>query len=206
MQLLVVLLQVLGDWVAKRDLDEVLRVMGEARVPSGTMCDCIGVLCLRMHKPWCPCTLPTKTMHCDVGRLAQSSSLQDPLLMPKHLDSPCTFAGPILSTADLLKEEQFQARRMFEQAAPPSSAGPAITVPAMVPVLSRTPGEPPRLASLCGLSMGAERCTLSFAAADHKAQSAPLLCLDMHEASCHQFPTLALHFSGALWLPCMPSS
>ena len=29
---------------------------------------------------------------------------------------------------------------MFEQTAPPSSAGPTITVPAMVPVLSRTPG------------------------------------------------------------------
>ena len=74
--------------------------------------------------------------------------------MPRHNHSPCASAGPILSTADLLKEEQFQVRRMFEQAAPPSSTGPAITVPAMVPVLSRTPGEPPRLASQCGLPRG----------------------------------------------------
>lgn len=49
--------------------------------------------------------------------------------------------GPILSTADIFREEQYQARGMFEQAAPPSKAGPTITVPAMVPVLSRTPGE-----------------------------------------------------------------
>ena len=31
-------------------------------------------------------------------------------------------------------------RGMFEQTAPPAKAGPTITVPAMVPVLSRTPG------------------------------------------------------------------
>lgn len=34
-------------------------------------------------------------------------------------------------------------RGMFQQAAPPSNSGPAITVPAMVPVLSRTPGQNP---------------------------------------------------------------
>ena len=50
-------------------------------------------------------------------------------------------AGPILSTADILKEEQYQVRGMFEQTAPPAKAGPTITVPAMLPLLSRTPGE-----------------------------------------------------------------
>ncbi len=49
-------------------------------------------------------------------------------------------AGPILSTADILKEEQYQVRGMFEQTAPPAKAGPTITVPAMLPLLSRTPG------------------------------------------------------------------
>ncbi|CAL5228657.1 g11827 [Coccomyxa viridis] len=73
---------VIGEWVEERDLEEVLRVMGEARVPS----------------------------------------------------------GPILSTADILKEEQYQVRGMFEQTAPPAKAGPTITVPAMLPLLSRTPG------------------------------------------------------------------
>ena len=105
-------------------------------------------------------------------------------MMSHHSDSPCTFAGPILSTADLLKEEQFQVRHMFEQAAPPSSAGPAITVPAMVPVLSRTPGESLGLASQCGLSRGAEQWTLRLGAASHKAQSALVLCPDMHDATC----------------------
>ena len=28
-------LQVIGEWVAQRDLEEVLHIMGEARVPSG---------------------------------------------------------------------------------------------------------------------------------------------------------------------------
>ncbi len=31
-------------------------------------------------------------------------------------------------------------RGMFEQTAPPAKAGPTITVPAMLPILSRTPG------------------------------------------------------------------
>lgn len=31
-------------------------------------------------------------------------------------------------------------RGMFEQTMPPSKAGPTITVPAMLPILSRTPG------------------------------------------------------------------
>ena len=150
-----VLLQVLGDWVAKRNLDEVLRVMGEARVPSGEM-HSLTLALSSVHKPWCPHAMPTNTMHCNVGQCALSSSLRDSFLMPTHPNSICASAGPILSTADLLKEEQFQVRRMFEQAAPPSGTGPAITVPAMVPVLSRTPGESPMLALLCTLALGAE--------------------------------------------------
>ena len=38
-----------------------------------------------------------------------------------------------------MREAQYQARGMFEETAPPSGA-PAVTVPAMVLVLSATPG------------------------------------------------------------------
>ena len=89
-------------------------------------------------------------------------------------------------------------RRMFEQAAPPSSAGPAITVPAMVPVLSRTPGEPPRLASLCALPKGAQQCALSFGAADYKAWSALRLFLDTCGAFCLQLLTHFFCYASAL--------
>jgi crotonobetainyl-CoA:carnitine CoA-transferase CaiB-like acyl-CoA transferase len=38
-----------------------------------------------------------------------------------------------------MKEEQYQVRGMFHQAKPPSG-GPSLTLPAMVPLLSATPG------------------------------------------------------------------
>ena len=44
-------------------------------------------------------------------------------------------AGTILSIADIMAEEQYRARGMFEE------MGGGVTVPAMVPVLSGTPGK-----------------------------------------------------------------
>lgn len=44
-----------------------------------------------------------------------------------------------MSTADIMREEQYHARGMFQEATPPSG-GPSLTLPAMVPVMSRTPG------------------------------------------------------------------
>ncbi len=38
-----------------------------------------------------------------------------------------------------MREEQYRERGMFEEATPPSG-GPSLTLPAMVPVLSATPG------------------------------------------------------------------
>ena len=51
----------------------------------------------------------------------------------------CVTAGPILSTADIMQEEQYQVRGMFQEAAPPSGK-PPLTVPAIMPLLSGTPG------------------------------------------------------------------
>ncbi|KAI3425200.1 hypothetical protein D9Q98_008969 [Chlorella vulgaris] len=48
-------------------------------------------------------------------------------------------AGPILSTADIAAEPQYQERGMLQKTAPPSG-GQEVTVPAMLPVLSATPG------------------------------------------------------------------
>eukprot|EP00877_Chromochloris_zofingiensis_P012019 jgi/Chrzof1/7070/Cz02g09190.t1 len=48
-------------------------------------------------------------------------------------------SGPILSTGDIMKEEQYQVRGMFQAAAPPSG-GSSITLPAILPLLSGTPG------------------------------------------------------------------
>ncbi|KAL4419798.1 hypothetical protein ABPG75_006896 [Micractinium tetrahymenae] len=48
-------------------------------------------------------------------------------------------AGPILSTADIVAEPQYQHRGMIHAAAPPSG-GPEITMPAMLPVMHGTPG------------------------------------------------------------------
>ncbi len=38
-----------------------------------------------------------------------------------------------------MKEEQYKVRGMFQAASPPSG-GPELTLPAMLPVMSRTPG------------------------------------------------------------------
>lgn len=38
-----------------------------------------------------------------------------------------------------MREEQYQVRGMFQEAAPPSG-GPPVTVPAIMPLLSGTPG------------------------------------------------------------------
>eukprot|EP00891_Asterochloris_glomerata_P004193 jgi/Astpho2/4193/e_gw1.00064.29.1_t len=48
-------------------------------------------------------------------------------------------AGPILSTADIYKEEQFQQRDMFEEATAPEGEE-EYTLPAMLPVMVGTPG------------------------------------------------------------------
>lgn len=48
-------------------------------------------------------------------------------------------SGPILSTADITKEPQFQARNMFHKTRAPGSRDD-VTVPAILPVLSGTPG------------------------------------------------------------------
>lgn len=48
-------------------------------------------------------------------------------------------AGPILSTAAIMEEEQYKARDMFHKAAPPSG-GEEVVMPAILPVLSGTPG------------------------------------------------------------------
>jgi len=57
-------------------------------------------------------------------------------------------AGSILRAKDLLKDEQFLARGMFQKASPPPpkdksspSSDLSFTIPAIVPVLSRTPGK-----------------------------------------------------------------
>lgn len=58
-------------------------------------------------------------------------------------------AGPILRAQDLLKDEQLLARKMFEKASPPpkspkqasNESGLSFTLPAIVPVLSRTSGK-----------------------------------------------------------------
>lgn len=50
-------------------------------------------------------------------------------------------AGPILSPGDIYKEEQFQQRNMFHIAQPPGDEhGEPVVMPAMLPVLSKTPG------------------------------------------------------------------
>ncbi len=48
-------------------------------------------------------------------------------------------AGPISSTADIMAEEQYQQRGMFEEARAPAG-GKSYTIPAILPKLSRTPG------------------------------------------------------------------
>lgn len=48
-------------------------------------------------------------------------------------------AGPILNVEDIVHDEQYKARGMFERTTPPASAEEFV-LPAMVPVLSDTPG------------------------------------------------------------------
>lgn len=48
-------------------------------------------------------------------------------------------AGPILSVKDIIEEKQYQERGMFQKTSPPGSAN-EVVVPAMLPVLSKTPG------------------------------------------------------------------
>lgn len=48
-------------------------------------------------------------------------------------------SGPILSTSDIYQEPQYKARNMFHKAAPPSG-GQEFVLPALLPVLSATPG------------------------------------------------------------------
>lgn len=50
-------------------------------------------------------------------------------------------AGPILSTADIFKDEQYQARGMFETVKGPNGEGKEVTLPAILPVLHGTPGK-----------------------------------------------------------------
>ena len=156
-------LQVLEEWVAERDLEEVLHIMGEARVPSGEIsCMFLGRLAYTLKKsllqPVGPSAAPnsarltsqTARAHVAMYRSQQGHETHlhrqaFSLLVQMSFQPTLVSAGPILSTADILREEQYQVRGMFEQTAPPSSAGPTITVPAMVPVLSRTPGSTPDL-------------------------------------------------------------
>lgn len=39
-----------------------------------------------------------------------------------------------------MEEEHYKARGMFQEAKPPSGEGPSLSLPAMVPILSGTPG------------------------------------------------------------------
>eukprot|EP00798_Chlamydomonas_sp_ICE-L_P016458 gene16458-22677_t len=48
-------------------------------------------------------------------------------------------SGPILSMKDIVKEPQFVERGMFHTACPPGSDH-QVSMPAMLPVLSATPG------------------------------------------------------------------
>ncbi|CAL8471009.1 g10551 [Coccomyxa elongata] len=71
-----------------------------------------------------------------IGEWVAQRSLEDVLEVMAAARVP---SGPILSTADIMKEEQYNVRGMFEEASPPSG-GPSLTLPAMLPVMSRTPG------------------------------------------------------------------
>ena len=83
----------LGDWVAARTLDAVLAAMAEARVPSGA-------------RQLSANSLPSKC----ATRKSQ----------PRGLMSECWCAGPILSTGDIMREEQYHARGMFHEVACPA--------------------------------------------------------------------------------------
>ena len=89
------------------------------------------------------------------GHRLSTGSLEEVIAAMREARVP---AGPILRARDLLEDEQFLARKMFERASPPppaskraSSSPPgaeassgesslSFTLPAIVPVLSRTAG------------------------------------------------------------------
>ncbi len=90
-----------------------------------------------------------------IGKWVSQRTLEEVIAAMREARVP---AGPILRARDLLEDEQFLARKMFERASPPppaskraSSSPPgaeassgesslSFTLPAIVPVLSRTAG------------------------------------------------------------------
>lgn len=75
-------LQVIGEWVAERNLEEVLHIMGEARVPSGILTKAQGALaggelCLFARKPFLSPVLLLNPIAADMKRLAWPSALCD---------------------------------------------------------------------------------------------------------------------------------
>lgn len=76
-----------------------------------------------------------------IGDWVAQRSMEEVLGAMKEASVP---SGPILSTADLIREEQYQVRNMFQTVRPPPGEGGVegeeVTVPAMLPVLSGTPG------------------------------------------------------------------
>lgn len=84
-----------------------------------------------------------------IGDWVRSRTLDEVVAAMREARVP---AGPIVRARDLLSDEQFVARGMFERASPPprkadassssSSSDPlSFTLPAIVPVLSRTAGK-----------------------------------------------------------------
>ncbi len=54
------------------------------------------------------------------------------------LDSAAVAAGPILNVKDMFENEQYQARELFQKV---TINGEPLTIPAIIPKLSKTPGE-----------------------------------------------------------------
>jgi len=59
-----------------------------------------------------------------IGTWIAAHSLEDVLAAMKTARVP---AGPILSTADIVAEEQYQQRGMFQRTTPPSGEGCAVS-------------------------------------------------------------------------------
>ncbi len=72
-------------------------------------------------------------------------SFDEVLAALEHAEVP---AGPIYSVADIAKDPQYRARKMFEQIALPD--GTPLEIPALVPRLSETPGATRTLAPSLG--------------------------------------------------------
>ncbi|KAK9861238.1 hypothetical protein WJX84_004941, partial [Apatococcus fuscideae] len=73
-----------------------------------------------------------------IDEWVESKTLDEVLAAMKEARVP---SGPILSPGDIYKEEQFQQRNMFHTAQPPGDeSGEPVVMPAMLPVLSETPG------------------------------------------------------------------